>query len=114
MLLSRLARRLGAQTTLAPSGADALDALAAHPEIRVVFLDRNMGPGLDGLQTASKMRKRGYTGLIIGVTGDVLTADQEAFRLAGLDGLLCKPITSKDITSMLASLGCTSDDPGSV
>ena len=42
----------------APDGATALAALAAHPEISVVFTDVTMPGGVDGVELARRVNRR--------------------------------------------------------
>ena len=45
-----------------------------------------------GPEAATAMRKMGYTGLIIGVTGHAQRADIEEFERCGADAVLAKPL----------------------
>ena len=78
--------------------ADGLDAvskvIAASQEgrsIDIIFLDSIM-PIMDGPTTVRKLRDMGYTGLVIGVTGQVMRVDIEAFISHGADRVLLKPV----------------------
>jgi len=77
---------------------DGLDAvskvIAASQEgrsIDIIFLDYIM-PVMDGPTTVRKLRDMGYTGLVIGVTGQVMRVDIEAFSSQGADKVLLKPV----------------------
>ena len=57
----------------------------------VISLD-NLMPRMNGPETACELRRRGYTGKIIGVTGNVLKEDMQEFLDKGADAVLGKPI----------------------
>jgi CheY-like chemotaxis protein/nitrogen-specific signal transduction histidine kinase len=94
-IIGALAETLGWQVRLAASGAEALQ-LAAQQAPDVVLLDWVM-PGMDGWQTAVRLRQRlGPKPLILMVTShdrDRL-AQRSAVEQALLDGFLVKPVTA--------------------
>jgi signal transduction histidine kinase/CheY-like chemotaxis protein len=98
-VIGTLAEALGWQVRLAAGGAEALAlATAAAPE--VVLLDWDM-PGMDGWQTAVRLRRQfGADPLILMVTSHdrERLAQRSAAEQALLDGFLVKPVTA----SMLA------------
>jgi CheY-like chemotaxis protein len=59
--MSRLLRTDGHEVCLAPDGQGALDLLEREHvfgvPVRLVLLDVNLGPGLDGLDVAQRMRE---------------------------------------------------------
>jgi CheY-like chemotaxis protein len=66
-----------------------------------VCMDKHM-PEMDGLQATRQLRQRGYTGLIIGITGDASAEDAAEYREYGADDVLCKPITKTALSSALS------------
>jgi DNA-binding NtrC family response regulator len=101
----RLARR-GFAVHGANSGQEALDLLAAHPEVNAVVLDLKM-PGMDGLATlrAMKAARPGLAVLLLTGHGTVEAA-REGLALGAFDFLL-KPSDLDELTSKLqaAALG---------
>ncbi|HEY8877749.1 MAG TPA: response regulator [Roseateles sp.] len=99
-----LAESLGWQVRLAASGAQALELLeAGTPE--VVLLDWVM-PGMDGWQTAVRLRQRlGPEPLILMVTSHdrERLAQRSATEQALLDGFLVKPITAAMLSQAVSS-----------
>ena len=101
-----LAQSLGWQVSLAASGAQALDLASAQaPE--VVLLDWVM-PGMDGWQTAVRLRQRQRLGpdpLILMVTSHdrERLAQRSAAEQALLDGFLVKPITATMLNQAVAA-----------
>ena len=95
---------------LAEDGHAALEALAVEP-FDVVLLDVCM-PGLDGYETARRMRLApgpNRATPIIAVTG-ALGADDEARRRdAGMDGVVAKPVDPRELLSVLAAAGAARD-----
>lgn len=86
-------RFIGCTVVEAVDGQHALDVLAATtPPFDVVCIDANM-PRMDGYTAVAEMRRRGYTGLIVGVTGNALPEDLDRFRACGCDDATTKPIT---------------------
>ena len=57
----------------------------------VILMDYQM-PNMDGPTAISMIRALGYTGVILGLTGNVLAIDQDSMVNAGADGVLIKPL----------------------
>lgn len=93
------------------SGALAESVVAQHPwsptasnvaVFDVILLDMQM-PGLDGYQTARRMRTAGYTGPIVALTAAVLGNERQRCTDAGCTDYLAKPIKRPDLLSALAT-----------
>jgi signal transduction histidine kinase/CheY-like chemotaxis protein len=94
-IIGAQAETLGWQVRLAASGTEALQ-LAEQARLDVVLLDWVM-PGMDGWQTAVRLRKQlGPAPLILMVTSHdrERLAQRSAAEQALLDGFLVKPITA--------------------
>jgi CheY-like chemotaxis protein len=48
-------------------------------------------PNMSGIDACKQIRDLGYDGVIISVTGNVLSGDQQEFLAAGADILIGKP-----------------------
>jgi CheY-like chemotaxis protein len=59
-------------------------------------------PVMNGPTATARLREMGCTCLIVGVTGNVLPADREAFHNAGVDSVLAKPLVLEDLLNVLA------------
>jgi signal transduction histidine kinase/ActR/RegA family two-component response regulator len=94
-------RQLGYCVTAASSGQDAIALLETRPAI--VMLDYAM-PAMTGLQAASAMRARGFTGPIILATGYAELSEAEQCELVALQGVLNKPYTIRELEALLARL----------
>jgi CheY-like chemotaxis protein len=57
----------------------------------VILLDSVM-PNMSGVEACRIIRSMGYEGLIIAITGNILSEDVVDFKLAGVDELVSKPI----------------------
>ena len=111
MLLARLLQRRGVPRVLVLEGGHS--AMAAwrrmdageKAALQCVFCDKEMPGDLDGHDTASNLRAEGFTGVIIGVTGNALEGDRAAFVAAGANMVVFKPVTSGLLEAALASVG---------
>lgn len=101
----------GAQVTLTEDGHAALERLEKEA-FDVLLLDVNM-PGLDGYETARRVRRRG--GLngaipIIAVTGALSAEDDALRRDSGMDYVVAKPI---EAAALIGVLGTAVSERGS-
>jgi CheY-like chemotaxis protein len=98
-LLAEVLERAGFQTRTADSGAEALQTCEAwNPD--AVLMDLRM-PGMDGIETARQLRKRGSRTAIIAVTASSLAPAEIEAREAGADGYLRKPYRDEDLFAVL-------------
>lgn len=108
--LKRALLNLGHEVITADSGENALEVLCAQsPD--VIFMDHQM-PGLDGFETAKKIRAQSnfaQTPIIMCTAKDGDEYAQEARRF-GLNGTLPKPASEQQIRELLTSLA-TSKTP---
>ena len=85
--MTRLLTRLGCKVSTAKNGEVALEMvlLSGHGgRFAVVFLDNQM-PVMSGLSMVAKLREAGRNNFVVGVTGNALLSDQEAYLEAGVD-----------------------------
>jgi CheY-like chemotaxis protein len=71
---------------LSPTVSDLLNRLAPFD---IILMDNSM-PVLNGMEATSRLRAHGFTLPIVGVTGNVLQEDQQAFRAAGVTEILVR------------------------
>lgn len=78
----------------AVDGLDAIEkckaAIDSQMSYHVITMDYQM-PNMDGALASQHIRAMKYTGLIIGVTGNVLESDQQRFMSHGVDTVMTKP-----------------------
>ncbi|MBL8546339.1 MAG: response regulator [Hyphomonadaceae bacterium] len=105
MLLARVLNKLGVrQIRAAESGAAALAALGERPA-SLVLADRNM-PGMDGFSLVRNIRAdpRLGTPRIIMISGNAGGGHEDAARAAGVDMVLVKPVTGRDLVAAIEVL----------
>jgi signal transduction histidine kinase/CheY-like chemotaxis protein len=82
----------------APQGA--LEAvMQLHPDVAI--LDIGL-PGMSGYELARQMKRDGYEGKLVALTGYGQTTDMDASRRAGFDAHLTKPVSPQDLLEMVA------------
>jgi PAS domain S-box-containing protein len=92
---------LGYQTLEAPSGKAALEVLAAHPEIDLLFTDIIMPGGMTGVELARECRKLFPKVRILLTSGYTARAMANGFHeIEGLE-LLNKPFRKRDLAQKL-------------
>ncbi len=108
LLTRHLLGRLGHRTVMTASGAEALAAFVAAQSTAapfdLVLVDLQM-PGMDGLETARRMRASERDGrriAIIAVTADATSDIREACLSAGLDDVVTKPLDRDRLAAALA------------
>jgi CheY-like chemotaxis protein len=83
------------QLLQAEDGVIAVDVvrsrLAANQSVDVILMDFMM-PHMTGPQATAAIRSMGYKGVIIGVTGNAVTADINTFVASGANKVLLKPV----------------------
>ncbi len=107
LLTRELLRRRGHTVKDVGSGDAALEALSSE-QFDLVITDIHM-PGLDGIETAQRIRAREARHgrkrtPIVALTADALETGQRACEDAGMDGFLTKPVDPADLDAMLARL----------
>ena len=114
-LARALRRALGPTATVleAPGGDAAVATVMAttaadepaphHPRITVVCLDREM-PGGDGPSAARELRRRGWRGGIVGVTGALMPEEVAGFISAGADVVTGKPVQVRELREVVERL----------
>lgn len=110
LLATKALERLGAAVVHARDGVEALarhgEALAAGRVFDLALIDIRM-PGLDGLETARRIRAvEAASGLeplhLVALTANAGQDDEQIARQAGFDGFLAKPLNLRALPSLLA------------
>ncbi len=96
--------RLGAEVELADDGLIAVERVS-QDRFDLVLMDGSM-PGLDGFQATEQIRRmEAATGrapaLIYALTAHVIGSAADAWRSAGMDGVVHKPFTLADLAAVL-------------
>ena len=103
-IVSRLLRRMpGVERVLqATSGEDALQVLRENEGVDIIFMDVYM-PGMDGPETARKIRATERTGRvpIYALTASASLGVERQCMEAGMVSVLVKPVTSTTLSAIL-------------
>ena len=104
LVLKMTLERFGiTEISLADNGEQAFQ-MAKQDWFDIIFMDIQM-PVMDGFE-ASRAISRLYEGekkpVIIAVTANVLGTDKEAYKKAGIDSFLSKPITKNSLWGVLS------------
>jgi signal transduction histidine kinase/CheY-like chemotaxis protein len=98
-VVSAMLRRLGHKVTIAANGQIALDLLQQH-HFDVILMDVQM-PVLDGIEATKEIRRRGWTGPVIGLTASFQWSELSFYQEIGMDDCLGKPVRLKDLRSAI-------------
>ncbi len=90
---------LGLSVTTANNGQEVIER-AQQSAYDLILMDMRM-PVMDGIEATQLLRNSGYGGPIIAHTADVIQKHLDAFRSAGCDDLLTKPIEQKALWRIL-------------
>ena len=82
------------------------DAMESGMSYDIVAIDYQM-PVMDGVTATSMMRAIGYTGRIIGITGNAMQEDLNSFTSSGADVVLTKPLSAAKIAEFFTTLPFT-------
>jgi CheY-like chemotaxis protein len=94
-LVRLLSRRFpGASFDEAHDGVEAVEAVerGGADAYDVICTDKSM-PRMDGDDAVRRIRALGFRGAVVGITGNALPDDQRAFRDAGADAVVAKPVS---------------------
>jgi signal transduction histidine kinase/CheY-like chemotaxis protein len=97
-LAAALLQETGAEVAVAGTGEMALEHLASR-RFDAILMDLQL-PGMDGIETARRVRASGFTGPIIALTAQ--GGDLSALGEAGMDDLVPKPIEPRRLFAALA------------
>jgi signal transduction histidine kinase/ActR/RegA family two-component response regulator len=100
LVASELLSRDGHRVVQAESGAVAL-ARIADEAFDLILMDVSM-PDMDGLDTTRRLRARGMSIPVIGLTAHVLPEQHDACIDAGMDAVIHKPIQADTLNHLLA------------
>ena len=101
-LTAALLRRDGHRVDLAENGFVALERAACRP-YDLILMDVHM-PGIDGIETARRIRRMpGPSGAVpvVALTGTTTSDDRKAGIDAAMDAVLLKPVMPEDLTATL-------------
>jgi CheY-like chemotaxis protein len=104
LLISHYLRRAGAEVTVVPDGAAAIEqALVADPPHDLVLMDMQM-PRMDGYEATARLRALGWEGPIAALTANAMPGDRERCLAAGCDEYMTKPIDREALIALCLRL----------
>jgi CheY-like chemotaxis protein len=101
LLARKLLEREGCSVDWVTTGETALSAAKAGHDL--ILMDRRL-PGLDGLQTARRLRAAGVTVPIVALTADAFDEDRRRCLDAGMDDFIVKPLEPLALRAVLSRL----------
>ena len=89
----------------AKNGADAINMCLAK-QYQLILMDINLGPGIDGVEAAKKIRTSpNYKNIpIVAVTGYSMDSDKERFLASGFSHYLSKPFEREDLFNLVSKI----------
>ena len=111
-MMAKLLTKEGAVCVQAQDGQEALDLFDESVQTRelfdVILMDYQM-PVMDGPTAIKALREKGYKGVVIGVTGNVLPCDKITMLEAGANNVLEKPFDINMFVDILSESRCSFD-----
>ncbi|MFC5648756.1 PAS domain S-box protein [Paenibacillus solisilvae] len=102
MVLKKMVKKLGYNSTAVLNGAEAIEAIKRHP-YDIIFMDIQM-PLMDGIQ-ATQIIKESLSSMkipyIVAVTAHALKSDRERYLSAGMDEYISKPIQMDAVSDII-------------
>ncbi|MGC6486917.1 MAG: ATP-binding protein [Planctomycetota bacterium] len=110
--VAQMLRRIGYEVLEACSGEQGLERFDAHRDSLAAVLTDAVMPGIDGLEMAAELRRRGCDVPIVLMSGYFERQRSGASQPdSGLDAFLPKPVGLKDLSAVLGRLLTLRDDP---
>jgi signal transduction histidine kinase/DNA-binding response OmpR family regulator/HPt (histidine-containing phosphotransfer) domain-containing protein len=93
----------GLSMETASNGPEAIEKIKNGQTFDIIFMDHYM-PEMDGIETVKIIRDLGYKQPIVALTANALVGQAKIFLENGFDGLISKPIDTRQIDSTLNKL----------
>lgn len=101
-LSAKILTNLGADVKVAGDGEEGLKRARTH-EFSLIVTDIMM-PNIDGIEMTRILRAHGFEGVIVGCSAATVGDELDNILAAGADAVLPKPLSSKGLTTVLASM----------
>jgi CheY-like chemotaxis protein len=98
-ILSKYLDKIGVASKEASNGTDALKYIEEIKDFDIIWMDLRM-PIMGGFDCTKILREKGYTGVIIGVTGDVSKENIIQCYDVGMNHVMFKPIIFSEFINM--------------
>ncbi|WP_461255179.1 ATP-binding protein [Treponema sp. R80B11-R83G3] len=93
----------GLSIETAKSGFELIDKIKTGAIYDIIFLDHFM-PKMDGIEAVKIIREMGYTNPVIALTANAIVGQSEVFLDNGFDGVISKPIDTRELDATLNRL----------
>lgn len=100
--LEEILSETNARIILAINGKEAVDYINENPDIKIALLDIKM-PGMDGLEAASRIKRKNKNVVLIAQTAYSQDQDREIAIKAGFDEFISKPIDRYELLKLIKS-----------
>jgi CheY-like chemotaxis protein len=99
VIINQMLKKLSITPDMANNGLEAIKAFNSA-NYDLVFMDCRM-PEMDGFEATAYLREQAYTLPIIALTAGTTLEEREKCIQCGMDDILTKPYTAKDLKLML-------------
>lgn len=99
-LLKTFLTSFGCTVYTANNGREAVEQVAEHSDIDIIFMDIQM-PELNGIEATIAVRKNNFKGIIIACTANSDEADFNNYRQNGMNDVLVKPFKKQTVKSFI-------------
>lgn len=103
VIITKMLSKLGISPDLAVNGLEAVEH-ASKQQYDIIFMDCRM-PVMDGFEATKRLRSAQYLKPIVALTAGTTTEERQNCYDVGMDDILSKPYTAKDLTQTLAKWG---------
>ena len=104
-ITTNMLRKLGYTSTAVSDGQSAVDLVAASSSFDLILMDKEMPPGIDGLEATRRIRQSPNENMrgipIIALTASAMTGEREKCIAATMDDFLTKPVEPRKLERKL-------------
>lgn len=99
VIINQMLKKLSITPDIANNGIEAIKAVCSG-QYDLIFMDCRM-PEMDGFEATQYLREQGYQLPIIALTASTTLGEREKCIQSGMNDILTKPYTAKDLTQTL-------------
>ena len=99
-LMETFLKKYGATVFLAEDGEQAVQQIARHPDMDMIFMDIQM-PVKNGIDATIEIRRKGYDGIIVACTANNDPDDFNEYREMGINDILVKPFKRDTVKQLI-------------
>ena len=104
-ITTNMLRKLGYTSTAVSDGQSAVDLVAGSSSFDLILMDKEMPPGIDGLEATRRIRQSPNENMrsipIIALTASAMTGEREKCMAATMDDFLTKPVEPRKLERKL-------------